>query len=291
MVRRRWVSAARLYSTSACSARPAVHRVATDPQVRRRGRIGGPGRQTRLMLAEVLAGVADLVLPTDCAGCGSPGASLCGSCRPPYLAVRHQPTPAPARYPPTWVWTSYDGPVRSALLAYKEHGRRDLTQVLGAGLAAAIGAACDAATARSGPRSTIAPVLMVPIPSRPDVARRRGGDHVRRLVRQASPALRNAGVRVEIVAALRVRGRPADAVGLTACDRVRARAGAFAPTKAIERCRGRQVIVVDDLVTSGATLAEARRVLSRVADGVRAAALAGTLRRNPDSTVRSGVRR
>lgn len=240
----------------------------------------------------MLAAVIDLVLPTDCAGCGLPGSSFCGACRPPYIAVQHQPTPAPAHYPPTWVWTSYEGAVRSAVLAYKEHGRRDLTHVLGTGLAAAIGAACDAAIGQGANRQpTAASIVLVPIPSRPDVARRRGGDHVRRLVRRARQALRAAGVQVDIVDALRVHGRPVDAVGLSADDRVRARVGVFRPAPAMERCRGRSVVVVDDLVTSGATLAEARRVLSPVAGRVRAAVLAATLRHDSGYPMPSGARR
>jgi predicted amidophosphoribosyltransferase len=87
------------------------------------------------------------------------------------------------------------------------------------------------------------------------------------------------GLRAAVVAALRV-GRPIrDSAGLTAPQRATNLAGAFSLTRAGRRVARARVIVVDDLVTTGATVAEACRALGQGGlSVVGAAAIAGTPR-------------
>src|SRR5258706_11804087 len=89
--------------------------------------------------ARALAGVVDLVLPADCAGCAEPAArsSICPACagvlgQPPFSA---RPTPAPAGLPPCFAGGDYAGPTRELIIGYKERGRRALAAPLGDALA------------------------------------------------------------------------------------------------------------------------------------------------------------
>jgi predicted amidophosphoribosyltransferase len=209
----------------------------------------------------VLSALADLVLPRSCAGCGTPGRALCGSCAPssPVLLGRAA-LPIAAAGP-------YEDGLRRAVLAYKERGRRDLTAAL-AGLLAA------AAALVAQPD-----VVLVPVPSARAAARRRGGDHVRRLARYAAIPL---GLRA--VAALELARQVHDSVGLggharsvNLADAMRARP----PTA------GAVAVVVDDIVTSGATLGEAARALHAAGWDVAGAAVVAA---TPRTGARSGTR-
>ncbi len=222
----------------------------------------------------VLADLLDLVFPVGCGGCGRPGSAWCGSCaglldRP----TAHRPRPSPPGLPPVWVAGRYDGAVRSALLAYKERGRRELGGPLGAALAGAVRHACAAGQGNPD-------LVLIPVPSRRSVARARGGDHVRRLAGHAAAALAVDGSAVAVVPALRVRGRPRDSAGLSAAARSINLAGALTVTSGTAACMGQTVVVVDDLVTTGATLVEAARALRAAKiDVIAAAAVAATPRR------------
>jgi predicted amidophosphoribosyltransferase len=127
----------------------------------------------------------------------------------------------------------------------------------------------------------------VPVPSAPAAVRTRGRDHVRELTRAAVAELRDAGVTAGEARLLRRRGRVRDSAELSVAQRRANLAGSFVldgtrprpPTSAL-------LVVVDDVVTSGATLTEAAGTLERGLGGARrgcppvlAAVVAATPRR------------
>lgn len=188
----------------------------------------------------VLAALADLVFPRRCVGCGSYFGVLCPDC----LAVG----PVQRGVDGTWWAARYDGAVRTALLAYKERGRRDLAAPLGGLLARSVAAAW--AAERSPPRR----VVLVPVPSARSVAAARGGDHVLRLARRAGVrcGLRTAPGVLTLTRTVR------DSAGLGIAERAVNLAGAV-----ISRPppHGAGALVVDDIMTTGATLHECVRAL------------------------------
>ncbi|MGA8516649.1 MAG: ComF family protein, partial [Pseudonocardiaceae bacterium] len=114
----------------------------------------------------------DLLLPVDCGGCTVPGALLCPDCavllgRP----VRVYP-PCCGTGAPVYALGAYRGRLRTALLAYKERGRRDLAGPLGTALASALLALPIPQRRGSGG------FWLVPVPSRRVAAARRGGQHM-----------------------------------------------------------------------------------------------------------------
>jgi predicted amidophosphoribosyltransferase len=231
------------------------------------------------------AALTDLVLPRTCAGCALPGAVLCRRCAVllarPHLAA---PRRFPEGFPPTVAAGAYAGPVRPAVIAFKERGRSELVRPLGAALALAVAAVLSGVPG-DGPRSR--PVLLVPVPSSAAALRTRGRDHVRELTARAVAELRSAGVAAAEARLLRRRGRLRDSAGLSADQRRANLAGTFVGAGAPPP--GALLVVVDDVVTSGATLTEAAAALAdiRPADGppVLAAVVAAT----PRPALRSGT--
>ena len=226
--------------------------------------------------------LVDLVLPRVCAGCDRPGAVLCGPCRSRLTRPRlAEPRRHPPGFPPTVAAGAYAGPVRPAVVAFKEHGRAELAAPLGTALALAVAVVVAGLPPPSGP------VVLVPMPSAPAAVRRRGRDHVQELAAHAVAELTAAGVDATTVPLLGRAGRTRDSAGLDAAARRANLAGRFRRLP-VSLSPGSRLVLVDDVATSGATLTEAARALAAGAPGggepVLAAVVAATLRRVPRPT-------
>ena len=213
----------------------------------------------------VLTALLDLVLPRSCSGCGASGAQLCDACRAvldsaPLGPVR--PTPCPPGLPTTVALAAYEGELSRLLLAHKERGDLALTRPLGRALAKVVAA------------HGAGPYLLCPVPSSRSAVRRRGYDHALRLAGAAARHLGTEGTAARPLLT-QVRG-VADQSGLTPAARARNLAGALRATGT----PGLPVVVVDDVMTTGATLVEAARALAAQGHLVAGAAvLAATTRR------------
>lgn len=214
-----------------------------------------------------------LVLPTACAGCGGGGGPLCGRCEGLVAggrARRVRPWPPPAGLPPVYAVGEYADETRAVLLAHKERGVLALAGVLGRALAVSVRAVLERARAAGGAAPDV--VTLVPVPSSRAAVARRGHDPVRRAARAAAARLRREGEPVRVRAVLRQRRVVADQSGLGAAERVANLAGALV---AVGRgvAGGAPVVLVDDLVTSGASLAEAARAVAAGGGAVLGAAV------------------
>lgn len=173
-----------------------------------------------------------------------------------------RPAPEPAGLPVVHAAAPYENAVRAVLLAHKERGALGLTGALGGALAAAV-------RAGAGQAGGARPLLLVPVPSARRATAARGHDPVRRIAVAAGAELRRGGARARVLAVLGQRRAVADQAGLGARERQANLSGALvvADGGAELLVRGR-VVLVDDLLTTGASLADAARA-------VRAAARAG----------------
>jgi ComF family protein len=215
----------------------------------------------------------DLLCPARCEGCGEQGRLVCHRCQLPLMADphAHRPTPCPPGLPSLWVVAGYEGSVRELLLGFKERGATGLADALARPLAAAVLAAAPAARS---------PIVVVPVPSQRAAVRRRGDDVVALLARRTARALRRGGVEVSAVSALVHRRAVADSAGLSAPERSANLRGALTVSPgAAEVLRPHRVVVIDDLVTTGATLCEATRALASEGVVVAGAAAVAATRR------------
>jgi predicted amidophosphoribosyltransferase len=201
----------------------------------------------------------DLVLPLECGGCGAPSTRWCPACARELIVMPDEPRLITPRIDPAVPVLSlgrYAGVRREAIVALKEHGRTDLVTPLAAAVKAGIGQLLAWGVIET-------PLTVVPAPTRSSAARRRGGDPVARIATAATAEVRGA----DVVAALRMRAFVRDSVGLSSVDRQRNVAGRVILAKPVAG----DVLVVDDIVTTGATTCESVRVLQ--AHGARVVAV------------------
>ncbi|MGW3496879.1 ComF family protein [Streptomyces sp. NPDC001020] len=240
--------------------------------------------------------LTDLVLPAECGGCGRPRTVLCAECRAALhgrVPRRVRPTPEPAGLPVVHAAAPYEGAVRALILAHKERGALPLAGPLGTALAGAVRAGLEvavtrwstegsgaepfdgrAAARRAGSCSAVtwphgdrAPVLLVPVPSARRSVRARGHDPARRIALAAAGELRRTGTTARVVAVLRQRRTVADQSELSSRQRLANLAGALEVAGgAAGLLTGGRIVLVDDLMTTGASLTEAARAVREALD-------------------------
>ncbi|MDX6319153.1 MAG: hypothetical protein QOD35_2553 [Nocardioidaceae bacterium] len=202
-----------------------------------------------------LAATLDLLLGGTCVGCTRPGPALCPRCGAflERLPRRVSPTPTPPGLPAAFAVATYEAVAQAALLAHKEQGRLSLARPLGRALALS----CFAVLTLCAHRAE--QVRLVPVPSAAGRVRERGHDPLLRVARECRRAMRAAGVTASVEPVLRIVRPLEDQAGLSAPQRHANLQGAFEVGR--RRPLGGAVVVVDDIVTTGATATEACRAL------------------------------
>lgn len=207
----------------------------------------------------MLSAVLDLLLPLQCGGCGAPGIRWCAACAESLAPGPDDPQLITTRVDPgvpVFALGRYAGSRRVAIIDLKDRGRADLITPLAVPIAHGLHRLVTWGM-------VVPPLCIVPAPSRPAAARRRGGDPVTRLAVAATRG--HPGITVD--RALRMATFARDSVGLDRGARERNVAGRIVlrhpppPT---------EILLLDDIVTTGATAAESVRVLRSAGAHVRA---------------------
>lgn len=223
--------------------------------------------------AAVLDALAVLT-PVSCAGCGADDRALCPHCRDQLrpLVVRR----SLADGTPVFTALRYEATVRATILAFKEQGRTDTAAALAFPFAAAITTAVAAAVAVTADETPVPLVELVALPPGRAAYRRRGYDPVRLLLAKAGlarPRVATFGDTASRVSGdarvLRAIDRRAEQKGLGRDARASNTIGSL---EAVGDIRGHALVLVDDVLTTGATLGEAARALRTAGAIVVAAA-------------------
>ncbi len=193
---------------------------------------------------------------------GPEGEPRCGLCR------RIKPSYAKAA-----AYGSYDGGLRELIHLLKYEQVRPAADALGRVLAQTIAAL--------EPLFGGDQILVVPVPLHARKRRQRGFNQTE-LIARAALKLKPAGKRLELDARVLERRRETQSqTGLTRHQRRENMRGAFAVVKP-ERVVGQEVLLVDDVFTTGTTVSECARILRRAgAAKVWVATVARTLKGEP----------
>ncbi|MQA10096.1 MAG: ComF family protein [Pseudonocardiaceae bacterium] len=199
-----------------------------------------------------MSSLLNVLLPPSCAGCGRPGAACCVSCA--HTMRRPRPVRCERLAVPCYALAGYQGVPRRMVLAYKERGRRDLGEELGRLLATAL-------PRLPGTRPDVAGWALVPAPSRRAASRVRGGPHMTRIARYCAAELAAHGRLAGLAPALRLDAAARDAVGLDHAARAANLSGRLRLVPGECPAPGTRVVLLDDVLTTGATAAACVRVL------------------------------
>jgi len=182
-----------------------------------------------------------VLMPTECAGCRVVDRALCSACRQSLRPDVHE---ARREGAPVWCGLDYSGAARQVIGSVKDGGRTDAAGALAAPLRLAVAAALRAATPTS-----VGGVHLVVIPSSTAAWRARGFHPVELI-------LKHGGLTGTPV--LRTVMPVTDQVGLGRAERAANRRGSLRAVRALD---GFTCIIVDDILTTGATILEARRAV------------------------------
>jgi predicted amidophosphoribosyltransferase len=216
-------------------------------------------------IAALLAVLVDLFLPLRCAGCTAPGSALCVRCAGVFDGPFDVRRPATGTGPPVFALATYRDTARTVVLGFKERGRRDLAVPLGRMVAAVLPTLDGVRPAEDGTW------WLVPAPSRARAARRRGGSHMLALARCVGGALAARGHPAAVAPALRLARGAQDSAGLGATARFTNLDGRVRLYPRGAPAPGTPVVVLDDVITTGATAATCVRELT--AAGIRVSAV------------------
>ncbi|QDZ42130.1 ComF family protein [Corynebacterium sp. sy039] len=201
----------------------------------------------------------ELLFPCNCAGCGAAGYRLCAHCA---IHLRQPPQRISAKiysHIPLWSLGAYGGARRKIIIATKERNRRDMIAPLGAMLASAVSYLIAQGEVEED-------IVLVPAPTSRRSALKRGGDPVTRVCQRTPFPVANL---IEHRAGVR------DSVGLSMRQRHTNMIGAVVPTPTAVRLHtagglsGFSVLLIDDILTTGATLAASTAVLSAMGVKIR----------------------
>ena len=206
------------------------------------------------MLTEVVGSLRDVLLPRGCAGCDMPDAVLCDDCRASGGGFMSFAMPGTVSGRAI-ACGAYRGPLRRAILRWKDHGDEECDGPFADMMADAL---LSSGLLASDPMPV---TTLVPAPSSPRSMRERGRWHMRNVTNSLARSLRRRGMDVDTAALLRTMKTSGKSVQMHgAAQRSRRLQGHI--VIAARPPYPRNVILVDDIVTTGTTARQCVQALN-----------------------------
>ena len=197
-----------------------------------------------------LKSLSQLIYPPHCLICFKPGDHLCNFC----IRNWEQSTKSGKIHSLPHFFTNYynsDG--MKVILAAKESGNRTAKKLLASSIANSLTYAIQ--QLELGIEATL-----VTIPSRSSAIRKRGRDHITDLASEIISIASSDGIKISHQNILHLTKQVRDQSNLNKCQRIQNMNGAYLanyPESSISN-----LIIIDDLITTGASIHEAIRALS-----------------------------
>ncbi|MFT4186010.1 MAG: phosphoribosyltransferase family protein [Micrococcaceae bacterium] len=214
----------------------------------------------------------EIFFPDYCAMCKKLGEKWCATCKAQFLDYR----PALSiedRVPfPLWYYADYSAGFDTLIKSYKSAGRTDLVPFLSVALARTIEAIIA--------KSALQKIILVPMPSTKHRVKTRGYDHISLVAKAATKLIQNFDERVVFVPALKQSNKTAQASVNANNRKWNVHHTMWVSTgkeRELKHLPNAQIILIDDICTTGATLIEGARALKSVGISVSGAAVLATV--------------
>ena len=219
------------------------------------------------MLKTFLA-LKELIYPTTCAGCNLIGIEICNTCGENWLAAprlnfigKHN----------LYFVADYNPQSAKIILSAKENSNKFCIDLLASAIARSIAFALPISI-------WVQQITITTVPSSPAAIRRRGRDHVSELADQVVKLLAKENILATYIPILYLAKNIRDQSKLNSSQRAQNLSGAFS-IKNCEIPKG-DLYLIDDLVTSGASIQEGVRALANAKISITAVITACAVGRN-----------
>ena len=207
----------------------------------------------RQFITDVVKGLTSLIYPTQCLGCYKGGSSLCVDCA---LHWTYQPSIVQKIPFPIYAIAPYSIEVSRVVLLAKENGNVQAQSMLATAIAQLLASATP---------QNFKECFLVPIPSKRSSIRRRGEKFLIPILSEVTKIMSSKSeTHYSVAEILEIQRSVRDQSGLTSKERVANMKSAYRvklPVKSEKNFAANPVIIVDDVITTGSTMASAYRAL------------------------------
>ncbi|NCV76120.1 MAG: ComF family protein [Actinobacteria bacterium] len=207
----------------------------------------------RQFITDVVKGLTSLIYPTQCLGCYKGGSSLCDDCA---LYWTYQPSIVQKIPFPIYAIAPYSIEVSRVVLLAKENGNVQAQSMLATAIAQLLASATP---------QNFKECFLVPIPSKRSSIRRRGEKFLIPILSEVTKIMSSKSeTHYSVAEILEIQRSVRDQSGLTSKERVANMKSAYRvklPVKSEKNFAANPVIIVDDVITTGSTMASAYRAL------------------------------
>ncbi|TSC77716.1 MAG: putative amidophosphoribosyltransferase [Parcubacteria group bacterium Gr01-1014_24] len=199
--------------------------------------------------------ILDMVFPVNCISCGKPGVNLCLICL--------LDSPLAERENARWIFPLYDyrhPPIKKALWLFKYKGKKRLASIFAEIL---YGKIMEELSELSLMENFREPIL-IPIPLSAKRYRERGYNQAELICKELIKLDNNVNFKLENNILIKPRDTKHQAHIENRSERLKNIIGSFTvKNESINLIKGRNIILIDDITTTGATLTEARKTLKQ----------------------------